>query len=1499
MSHFLPVAVDLGASHTGVWTSCYSHGGDPAEHPYGFTLTVEPNSLTLMMSNRTAMRHMRRNYKRRRLAKTLARLWLDDRWPQAQSEDDRAELASCRRFLMGLMNRRGFTHFSLEEQLDAMPLDGFEPALSRMGLAMNEQTATEWLQDAVSDPTTADHLLQQQKLFATRARKGDEGVQGLIKENLTDLDIDKTAFKKTVAHIHKCLTTAANADKDGHKARTDYFKNIRHDLACTDIGQMTCQHLAMDADQLANLLGHIGNLNLRALRLYFHDKSKASRRQLDVPRFHRMWQRFFRRWSFTGEPESRREAKKKNRSNWLVRLDMHTPSRDAMWDLLTKYSPAETIPPFEAQNNRRPPKCQSLLLNPDRLDQSWPAVSDDALPEWRIWAQALARAEPNLATDLMNLAGFDARAMHRRNPLRNRNKQANRYHDARLLQRVFDRRRDSDRYCIRLLLAENDGEHGDTGSKARAMLEDALGRQHVDAFLDAAGEYHDSARRARAGAWFPGAKSDTALLQTCKAHPPQKAKVQQELISGILNAPVTEEQVEQLERMFANERCNRPSTLVKAGGPKQQAIAGRLQKFSQQQKKLAGDLRVLYREAASLSDAERSSLGTSDSRRDAWNSYQWARAIAGLVGAQLQHGDEAIQRYSTPYSLAQLHNVFFTNRGGHARNCKACLQENAWRAQLDAQGNANAPRLPADSVRPFDGALARLLRAKARHIADSVVDAVDIPDGAEVLNIPLLLEENRFEFNAQLAQVKDRSKKEVDELEKRGNTRRAEWQQRWQDKWERIRDAGHACCPYCGKTIGDQGDFDHIAPRAETTRVFGYAFDAEANFVHAHSDCNAAKGARQYGLDQLADNYLRAVFGHTNRNQLQNDIEDDTNVWLGKRTDHRAFHQLEPELRRHLRHALFVPQLRDQVLARLANQNRARVNGTQRWFARQLHDAMEDAFRRKGVTVPRQYDVHSAKYTDVGELRYRLATQGPEFVKPENQPPYSHTVDAALVYAQVSTDPTAREMLGLPTRQGNSVAEFAEPARAAALLPRALSIVPVQRRAKHAAGVKPWHQPLLKAGMIGERFVPIGVDANAQVRVGFSSKNSFQLTAPKGANTTDQRLNLLHTLWPVLHVPDGMNEPDLPNLASQASERSAGILWLKVHKQAAFEHLLAHRREENDATSNALNGLLYQTQRVDLTGALNLNASKASPTAEELLNDKGQFKIKVEFKGLRGLGGGTVTLPAKSAWRALVEDRQLAPHLGCKLVSQSPDHPLKEGTVALAWDALMARHFPRGDSNRKHRRQRQVFSLPRKVSASGGFRARRTAPDGVPVYQLLQVEGGAYKGFACTNGALGFHKRRPQLLDTFGKAPYLTPLNPTPPTSRTISFDTPIELTPAQYPSLTDSGIERLFVMPGTSSRRSLRMQVSWQGLARLMPSHPVPGSFRTVGANIDLDKPAAQELAAALEETTGLNGLGPRNHKLDVEYMDDTSVIVSWGAGESAGKKTRQAQTGEAAEQT
>lgn len=1481
------LGIDLGATTTGVLCIAARDGEDIAASGFGLAVSYSPDDLTIGMAERTARRHMRRGRQRRKLAKRLVRLLLEARKPRETAALDSSAWST----LNGLMNRRGFTYLSVEEQLQDLDLAVLEPFASE--LFGTNSSVEDWLASAQASPQDAAAALQApvfEQLARANPRQKLKAISALVGPDL-DRDTIK-ALAEAASQLHDALQRASTAEAAGHRARASYLQAIRSDLRTLDGGKALCAALAVSPDELSSVIGNIGNMPLKALRRYFHDPGKRRNKNLDPEALHQALTGWFTSWRFEGESEARRAVKQNNRKLWLAELERTGKTADALWDLLARMNPVTSIPPYESNNNRRPPICQSVVLDPAALDRKY----GSGHPGWRTWAANVARHLPSDMVDAARRAAeHDARAIQKTCCAKDD------WFAARLLQMLLERSRKLDDFRLRDL-AEHHREGAvlsQTLQVARKNLEDALGNQHLTRFLDFAAEYYyEEAGRVRSGLWIA---RDDSLVRVCGVHPPRLAKVEDTLLARLIGPGATRARLEQFLDTAENipfpadprateanayktwglkvpqRRARKAKSILASIADLQKELGGRLREY-------AHDYEVLLRNPETLSAAKKALL---PAWAPAWGLYRHAEALADAIGHALGHGEDTLRRYRNPYSMAQLHNILFTQRHGFASNCRGCLADNSWRSSMAAEGGQLASALPSDTTRPLDGMLARLLDAKARTIADAIAARLFPADGAPCkVRLTLLIEENRFEFNRQLGEAKNKSKRDRDALEKIATSRAAEDEAAWKDKRRRIIDDGCEVCAYTGNRLTTGNiEFDHIVSRAVTGDLRGYAFDAEANLIAVSRDGNRAKGRRDYTLDDLHDAYLRAVFGTADRNAIRKQIDSTVREWLAQK-DNSAFHQLPRATRQAIRHGLFIPELRPDILRELDFQNRTRVNGTQRWFIRRLLHWLARAFGPEKEIDAAAWRIDARS---VSELRRQLAEQEsaaeiatPRFSKNANpQPVYSHIVDAAMSIAVAMGNPAVRTHLGQnPARDKTNLLEFHDLDRALTLLPERYAHKAV-RRTPVFAKPDPANAPLFKDGLLGERFVPLMLDASGELFVGFSEDNRHRVGRPKRRDKRrDKQLELLRALWPVLRRPAEWGDtPDLDRLAAIAAGRPKGTVWLHVDRRKAFEHWDRHWRAP-DATLNALRALHYITVKKPVRDAIE-NGNKVSPTRDKLL-DKCKLTIG---------GPGTVVpkasldLPAKAAWERLLADERIKKHLGKNRIKDArtkPKDDSKSGSTAwVDWDAIHAEHFPRQlDPARQHSKARNVYSLPIVGKASGGFRVRRKTPSG-EIWQLLQVEGFAIEGFAPATGndyPLGFDDG---VFKVIGPLQHLAPVGD--------DIPAPIEDSVGLYDyvrvpvkSQPDSPIRGLEVAPGSKERRRVRVCLLAKWFLDQMD--PRPADTFSLPAEVRLPKKNASKLGEIILKVTDLSGLGPRtdsdqSQKLVLVEADATTVTIEYMA--------------------
>ena len=306
--------------------------------------------------------------------------------------------------------------------------------------------------------------------------------------------------------------------------------------------------------------------------------------------------------------------------------------------------------------------------------------------------------------------------------------------------------------------------------------------------------------------------------------------------------------------------------------------------------------------------------------------------VSDVIAEALDIKEEQKKKFANPFSLAQLYNIIETEKSGFISTTLAAVDENAWRNNL--QGKARCVQLCADTVRPFDGALRNILDRQAYEIAKlKAEELLSTELKNQTIDLVVLLESNQFAFSASLAEVKKSAntaaiRQKVAKAQKRQ-------QDRWLSKDERIKSASRGLCPYTGKNLGDKGEVDHIIPRSLSMNYMGSILNSEANLIYCSQEGNQLKLNGRKKLSDLADNYLKLVFGTADRGTICEYIEKS----VSELTDAKIvqFELLDRSQQDAVRHALFLEdfsEARRRIIRLLGKINTARVNGTQAWFAK-------------------------------------------------------------------------------------------------------------------------------------------------------------------------------------------------------------------------------------------------------------------------------------------------------------------------------------------------------------------------------------------------------------------------------------------------------------------------------------------------------------------------------------------------------------------------------------
>lgn len=1239
------IAIDLGGQHTGVVS--YTAKDIPTPDDINAFIIEMPvngeNGLVYTMTERTAVRHRIRSNKRftlaRRLLQCICASILASRGGTLSTAEKEA--------LSSLLKRRGYTR--IETEIDTSILQSIDAALLSPVFEDNGEPVQIQLESILED---------RNRLIDTNEQLTKLDIKAILAK-FPEIKDQKRTYEQAVKTLKTCISSCLQQEDFGHKHRSTYLEDIKQDMT-SDSRLFRVAEALGGMEQLWHLVGNLSNLQLRALRWYFNDPAMKTGDIWDEGRFRKVWIRAYQYFHYIDENE---------RHKALALLARLRNSEEGTIDLLCSVSPHDTIPPYEDQNNRRPPVDQTLLLNPKAMDETYGS-------QWKIWANNLLAACPMMEDDLDEIIAYPDRKSRNLEEMEELPETQRHYTSIKLknsyvLQRFLDRSLDKDPYQLRRLAASRKTV---TASKNFAKLTDDLGSQHIEAFLSFAKKYYSETDKARRGIW---AIENHPLLEMSGIHPPMKKKVLIKLVESIVGAEnLTRKRFNQVWRQkikgnsTACSLCRSIEVQRKEYGNAFKYELDHVTKKQERKEKLGKEEKALLRinETVDLvSHHLANALGLDESKR---------------------------QRFNNPFSLAQIYNLLEMDINGFTRNTRAVLLENTWRMS-GAQGEAICTRLPAESVRPFDGALRRILDRQAFEIAKKKADEIRGKKLSDTsIDVGILIESNQFKFTASLADIKNSPTKKYI----KDNMARAEKGQfkRWQKKSERIKDASQGKCPYTGKSLDAEGEIDHIIPRSQTLAQTGAVYNAEANLIYCSQEGNQIKGNKRKTLAELHPNYLKALYGTTDSHLIEDTISRTVDS-IAKGT---TYDSLSEEEQRDLRHALFIPgsDAYQKAVDWIRTGSRTRVNGTQAWFVRQIMLKLTDLLAKwcADNRCTLNFDAWRIDSQAVQEYRERLGKAEEVLAKQENQSVASHSIDALCVLGVAYGNEAIREKIGGNPAHGDSD----DIKGLLSLVPRNFELNTLKKKSlleKNDVASR----TLFKDGIYAEHFLPV-MCFKDQVRIGFdwgkanSLGNCIKLTA--GADI------FLKAMSPFFDMP--------------LEENPSTFRTYHINKQKAFKflHLVATEpaTPEQLVTASLLESLFYTTQNCSLIGTVYDATKKTLAKRTNVINDK-DFAIKIMIPGRQiKQSGNKVILPAKREWE----------HFYDAIEEQAWETDIEKNL----FNYLKTRSSK--PSRQKHKATRRIWSLPRRASVSGGIRIRRNTADGENVYQLVAVGDVKSSGFA-------------------------------------------------------------------------------------------------------------------------------------------------------------------------
>lgn len=1224
-----PIALDMGAKYTGVYLPQYPAGTSLESAYIESAVVMHTDKIEYSQATRTAKRHHSRTSKRRKLAKRLFGLVMKHHYQVPFSSLTKIQQDA----MNSLLNRRGFTYLSEdvdEHTLINAPTSLFLSLLE--GLPDQENLLEVYLK--LTESLSDSNQFLAQKAFSLSDKELKEAIS---EENQDQIDTIKQGIKK----LKEGLTNYIKSERDGHKQRKVYFENIKQDIL-NHRDYLFLRELINDLTGFIRVVGHISNLQHRVLRKYFNDEQMKTGDLWLPEKLHKVFYRNITAMHY-------KDHNKKDQKT-LLRV-----REQPIMDTFETLEPEVSIPPFEDQNNRRPPKCQSLLIDEKAMVK--------ALPLW--WSIIPPLADKIESQGLSVLGG---KLLDYNDP-----KTA-----AACLQRILELSYAHDPFLFRRWI-KNPDLVSHKYNAAIASFKFVVPEQHHKCFIRFAQKFYQETALARSALWFSD-KSDSQILKVCNSKTPHKANQLQALLSGALNHELTYQQFKDFQDLWSKNPKIKGNTRLR----------GICSKAAEAQKEEGNALNEIIRHNQWLVKQ-----GKKPDKKALLTLKDNSEIAATHIGEAL--GINA-KRFANLFDLAKIHNLLENDPKGFSKNCKHCTQEQTWRSQIQANKEGKEAalglRLPADTTRPFDGYLARMLDRQAYEIAKLKTSQLASIEKNEDILIPILLEENQFRFTLALKEIK----KTLSNTDKKKLNKKIEAKETgWLDKNERIKSASQNVCPYTGENLSAAGDIDHIVSRSESRGKNQGVFNHEANLIYCSTLGNTIKNNRIYYLNDLHDNYLRVQFNTTDKKQIQHWLEKNCAPFIAQ-NELISFTELNQDEQKAIRHGLFIAELRPQLIQLLNQSTKTKVNGTQAYFAKCLMQKIKQLNPDKTI----HFDVHYIDASLTSMLRQQLADHDNKFVKQQPQPIASHMIDAAMVIAAASQQPYCSETL---QTIGLNSGEWLT-----SLIPKSMPIVRIERKPKYDKKTIS-SQSIFKEGLIGEHFVPVIITQDA-LGFGFDNKN---IAWVKDEKTADQYWNLLTEYIGIQQTRDEI-KPQNGFKAFPIIKDKAFALFHKIAKEKTSE---TERQQ-----AELLNGLLYKTRKIKLKEAL---YSDSKYKAKDKIIGENDFKITLNIKKI---STKKLVYPARYEWQKVLENESVIHNAG-----------IKKAFDEKAYQEMVGHLFEdKINHQRQHKKVRKEWSLPIIAKASGGYRAKRKTADGEIIWQMLEVDVSGFEGFKRQGEKIDFNK---------------------------------------------------------------------------------------------------------------------------------------------------------------
>ncbi|MCS6837242.1 MAG: hypothetical protein NZ480_00205 [Bdellovibrionaceae bacterium] len=379
----------------------------------------------------------------------------------------------------------------------------------------------------------------------------------------------------------------------------------------------------VDPHKFINLVCHISNLQLRVLRKYFACERFKKNDELDWPRLEKIITRWVVSWHPNGD-----EAVRKQRSLFIKEL-----KKSGCIKVFEEMDPRISIPPFEDMNNRRPPKCQALLLNPEGLKEF-------PINDWVI------KLEKHLIDRGLKCIVDRASALPN-------------------IYRRFQLYLEMNTRLIEINFRHISKRKNRTDEDIRDITN--LFSSDANRFLNFLKEFFDELDEAKSGL----INKDLKIVRVCLCNPPQKKNIVKTQLQRIMLAGISVE-----NRPKVNEVIE---WIKKEGVINGEKVTNHLKSVSECVKKHGNLLKEKIIEVYSKIQLNQK---LNDDEKRLKNILEKVEAFTMAFAERFQVNQTEVKRFNNIWSQAQIYNVALDNPTGFSKTCKDCTLDNLIRSEM-------------------------------------------------------------------------------------------------------------------------------------------------------------------------------------------------------------------------------------------------------------------------------------------------------------------------------------------------------------------------------------------------------------------------------------------------------------------------------------------------------------------------------------------------------------------------------------------------------------------------------------------------------------------------------------------------------------------------------------------------------------------------------------------------------------------------------------------------